>query len=108
QILAASFSASDGVSVCVTPTRTTRPAPSKPPTRSPSMWTAAPWATWTTARMPAILPLLVAGTQHAELVALGVGQHRPRDVVALPDVDSTCTEAFEPGDLAIAVLAGVR
>ena len=37
--------------------------------------------------------------QDAQLVVLGVGQHDPRDVVALPDVDAPSADRLEAGDL---------
>src|SRR6202012_2752019 len=39
-----------------------------------------------------------ARRQHAELVALGVGENRPGNL-ALPDVDPGRPEGLEPGDL---------
>jgi hypothetical protein len=44
-----------------------------------------------------------SGAEHAELVALGIGQHDPR-LLALPDVDVTGSQADEAIDLVTLVL----
>src|SRR6266513_4164633 len=51
--------------------------------------------------------VISARRQHAELVALGVGQHNPRDI-ALPDVDPPGSECAETLDFRILVTVGRR
>src|SRR6476659_9030164 len=51
--------------------------------------------------------VISARRQHAELVALGVGEHDPRDI-ALPDVDPPRSERDETLDLRILVAVDRR
>jgi hypothetical protein len=51
------------------------------------------------------------GTQHAQLAALGIGEHDPALVGALPDVDRPGAErddAFDLGDLVVRVQVDVQ